>query len=70
MLSYSRARPGGSLPTPPSFCSVSNPPAAAASSTASTCSSPTPMPADRYELTGLEAACAELAAAGQPVTFR
>ena len=28
------------------------------------------MPADRDELTRVEAACAELAAAGQPVTFR
>ena len=28
------------------------------------------MPADRGELTRVEAACAELAAAGQPVTFK
>jgi hypothetical protein len=28
------------------------------------------MPADRDELTRVEAACAELAAAGQPVTFK
>ena len=42
----------------------------AASSNGSTCSSPRPMPADRDELARIEAACAELAAAGQPVTFR
>ena len=35
----------------------------------STCSSPRPMPADHDELARVEAACAELAAAGQPVTF-
>ena len=28
------------------------------------------MPADHDQLTGIETACAELAAAGQPVTFR
>ena len=36
----------------------------------STCSSPRPMPSDRDELARVEAACAELAAAGQPVTFK
>ena len=45
------------------------PPATAASSNASTCSSARPMPADHDQQARVEAACAELAAAGQPVTF-
>ena len=48
---------------------ATKPPATAASSSGSTCSSPRPMPADPGEQARVEAACAELAAAGQPVTF-
>jgi hypothetical protein len=61
--------PPRSPPTRRPAAGAAKPPATAASSNGSTCSSPKPMPADHDELTRVEAACAELAAAGRPVTF-
>src|SRR5215831_11428162 len=67
--SCSAPTPKRSPPTPPPAAGATRPPGTAASSTGSTCSSPRPMPADHDELARVEAACTELAAAGQPVTF-
>ena len=58
------------LPAPPPAAGARTPPATAASSNGSTCSSSRPMPADHDEQARVETACAELAAAGQPVIFR
>ena len=69
ILQLSAPTPKRSPPTPPPAAGATKQPGTAASSNASTCSSPRPMPADHDQLTRVETACAELAAAGQPVTF-
>src|SRR6266540_4220101 len=65
----SGSTPKPSPPTPNSVAGARRPPGTAASSSASTCSSPRPMPADHDEQARVEVACAELAAAGQSITF-